>query len=73
MIMASLPFMTAIRLSEYITRRLSTPQNRYQIAVGAKLTASDIVSVLETLVDDHLLTATGAKDKPNDRLYHVPA
>jgi hypothetical protein len=69
LIMASLPFINAIRLSEYVTRHLSAPQNRYQIAVGAKLTASDIVSVLEALVDDDLLAATGDKDNPNVRLY----
>jgi hypothetical protein len=71
LIMASLPFINAIRLSEYVTRHLTTPQNRYQIAVGAKLTASDIVSVLEDLADDGLLVATGDQSDPNTRLYRT--
>ena len=70
-VLGALSGATAWRLLAYVLGSLGTPQNEYQVAVGSHTAASIITPALEALVDRGLLSATGDKDSPNERLYWV--
>ncbi len=61
----------AYKLIDYVAKNLYVPQNRYQVGVGSKTSATEIAPVLEKLTDKGLLVATGDKSKPNERTYRV--